>query len=88
MIPSPIRKRAPNSIIRRTTTRGKNMPKFILAALAVAMISTAAQAQAPDVADPTVFIISYIEATYAGKNQVATQLNGPRTFQAALRVIY
>ena len=58
------------------------MPKFILAALAVAMISTAAQAQAPDVADPTVFIISYIEATYAGKNQVATQLKQLRDASA------
>src|SRR5262245_3036466 len=52
------------------------MPKPLWATLAMAMISTTAQAQTPppDAPDPTVFIISYIEATYAGKNQVATQL--------------
>jgi quinol monooxygenase YgiN len=64
------------------------MPKIIWAALAMAMVSTAAPAQAPtqapaqDAADPTVFIISYIEATYAGKNQVATQLKQLRDASA------
>jgi quinol monooxygenase YgiN len=60
------------------------MRKFIWAALAVAMVSTPAQAQAPaqDAADPTVFIISYIEATFAGKSQVATQLKQLRDASA------
>jgi quinol monooxygenase YgiN len=60
------------------------MLKLTWAALAMAMITTNAQAQAPaaDAADPTVFIISYIEATYAGKNQVATQLKQLRNASA------
>jgi quinol monooxygenase YgiN len=57
---------------------------FLSAVLATALISTAAQAQAPaaDAADPTVFIVSYIEATYAGRNQVATQLKQLRDASA------
>jgi len=63
------------------------MPKFIWAALAMAMVSTAAPAQAPqapaqDAPDATVFIISYIEATYAGSKQVATQLKQLRDASA------
>jgi len=58
------------------------MPKFFWAALAMALVSTTAQAPAQDAADPTVFIISYIEATFAGKNQVATQLKQLRDASA------
>ena len=58
------------------------MPKFFWAALAMALVSTSAQAPAQDAADPTVFIISYIEATFAGKNQVATQLKQLRDASA------
>jgi len=60
------------------------MPKFILAALALSLISTGALAQAPaqEAADPTVFIISYIEATYAARNQVATALKQLRDASA------
>ena len=50
------------------------MRKLIWSMAAIAMVAIAAPVRAQDAADPTVFIISYIEATYAGKNQMASQL--------------